>query len=202
MGARQWVGMVAVVGVVFAAALAGFATLVPPAGATTASVKCPAAASTSPPVSAGAVQWEFGQLGSAVPANSSVSSSWTRGSGSWSGARASGAICSNDSGGGLATRAIVLSVSGSSKLSPQITKLGLLGVGLVLPVTVTATNDAACPRRTSGSVTLFASYYSVHRDSIVLRFAASCAGHDHVFRGATVHVLIARDGHQVNTTGA
>ncbi len=183
------------------AALAG-AALVPAAGASASvtAVKCPAAASTAPPSSAVAVQWEFSQIGSPTPANPSVSSSWTRGSGSWSAARASGTVCSNAGGGGMATRELVLAVSGASKLSPQTTKLGLLGVGIVLPVTVTATNDTACPRGTVGSVTLFASYYAVHRDSIALHFAPACADHDLVFTGASVHVLIARDGHQVNST--
>lgn len=146
------------------------------------------------------MQWEFSQIGSPTPANPSVSSSWTRGSGSWSAARASGTICSNDGGGGMTTRNLVLAVSGASKLSPQTTKLGLLGVGIVLPVSVTATNDAACPRGTAGSVTLFASYYAVHRDSIALHFAPACADHDLVFTGASVHVLIAHDGKQVNST--
>jgi hypothetical protein len=100
----------------------------------------------------------------------------------------------------MATRDLVLAVSGASKLSPQSTKLGLLGVGIVLPVAVTATNDAACPRGTVGSVTLFASYYALHRDSITLHFAPACADHDLVFTGASVHVLIARDGKQVNST--
>jgi hypothetical protein len=40
---------------------------------------------------------------------------------------------------------------------------------------------------------------SVHRDSIVLHFAAACASHDHTFTGSIVHVLIARNGAQVNT---
>ena len=190
------------IGVIVVAALAGAAALVPAAGASASAtaVKCPAAAATAPPSSAVAVQWEFSQIGSPTPANAAVSSSWTRGSGSWSAARASGTICSNDSGAGMATRELVLAVSGASKLSPQSTKLGLLGVGIVLPVAVTATNDAACPRGTVGSVTLFASYYGLHRDSITLHFAPACADHDLVFTGASVHVLIARDGKQVNST--
>lgn len=170
--------------------------------AAAASVSCPAGASAPATVPAPAVQWEFSELGSPTPASSAVSSSWTRGGGSWSAGRAAGTICSNDSGGGLATRELVLKVSGSSKLSPQITKLGMLGVQIVLPVTVTATNDTDCPRGTSGSVTLFASYYGVHKDSIVLHFAAACSGHDHTFTGSIVRVLIARGGHQVNTASA
>jgi len=190
------------IGLVVAAALAGGAALVlaAGAGASATAVKCPAAASTAPPSSAVAVQWEFSQIGSPTPTNPSVSSSWTRGSGSWSAARATGTICSNDSAAAAATRELVLAVSGASKLLPQTTRLGLLGVAIVLPVTVTATNDAACTRGTAGSVTLFASYYAVHRDSIALHFAPACADHDLVFTGATVHVLIARDGHQVNST--
>ena len=124
------------------------------------------------------------------------------GQGSWSSGRASGTICTEDKGGGLPTRNLVLRVSGSSTLSPKITKLGLPGVGIVLPVTVSATDDAACPRGTPGSVTLFASYYSVHRDSIVMHFASACSSHDHSFTGTIVHVEIARNGHQVNTAGA
>ncbi len=96
----------------------------------------------------------------------------------------------------------MLRVSGSSTLSPKITKLGLPGVGIVLAVRVAGTDDGACPLGTPGSVTLFASYYSVHRDSIVLHFAAACSSHDHSFTGAIVHVEIARNGHQVNTAGA
>ena len=69
-------------------------------------------------------------------------------------------------------------------------------------MTVSASDDAACPRGTPGSVTLFASYFAVHRDSIVLHFASPCASHDHRFTATTVHVLIARNGHQVNTAGA
>jgi hypothetical protein len=113
-----------------------------------------------------------------------------------------GTICSNDSGGGAAGRNIVLSVSGPSRLSPKIMKLGLAGVGIALPVTVSGSNDSACPAGSGGTVTLFASYYSVHRDSIVLHFSSACADHDHTFTGSIVHVLIARDGRQVNTTRA
>jgi hypothetical protein len=49
-------------------------------------------------------------------------------------------------------------------------------------------------------VTLFASYYSVHRDSIALHFTGACAAHDHTFTGAIVKVLISRNGAQVNST--
>ena len=51
-------------------------------------------------------------------------------------------------------------------------------------------------------MTLFASYYGVHRDSIVVHFASACSSHDHSFSGTIVHVEIARNGQQVNTAGA
>jgi hypothetical protein len=182
------------------AAIAGLAGM--PAAAATAraaSVHCPAAASTAPANAPAAVQWEFSQLGPPTPASSTVSTSWTRGAGSWTGGRAAGTICTNDSGRGVASRDLVLTVSGGSKLSPKITRLGLLGVGLVLPVTVSSSDDPACPRGTGGQVTLFASYYGVHRDSIALSFASACGDHDHAFTGAQVHILIASDGHQVDS---
>jgi hypothetical protein len=94
----------------------------------------------------------------------------------------------------------VLAVAGASTLSPRITKLGYLGVGLVIGVRVSATDDAACAKGTKGTVTMFASYYSVHRDLIVLRFGAACADHDHSFTGTAVHLEISRSGAQVNST--
>lgn len=139
------------------------------------------------------LQWTFSEYGAPT------ASSWTLGKGTWNDGSASGKICTLNKGGGLPTRRLVLSMSGTSQVLPHITKFGLLGVGMVLPVTVSASDDAACPRGTNGSVTLFASYYSVHRDSIVLHFASACASHDHTFTGSIVHVLIARNGAQVNT---
>jgi hypothetical protein len=178
--------------------VAATATLAPSTGATTTAVRCPASVATS----AGPVQWLFSALGAPTSGSAKVNWSWTRGGGSWNTGRASGTICSEDKGGGLPARNLVLRVSGSSTLSPMITKLGLLGVGIVLPVSVSASDDASCPRGTPGSVTLFASYYSIHRDSIVMHFAPACASHDHSFGGTIVHVEIARNGHQVSTASA
>ena len=192
---RRPVGLIAVAAV---AAVAAAATFAPSTGATTTAVRCPASVASS----AGPVQWLFSELGAPSSTSATVNWSWTRGGGSWSAGRASGTICSTDKGGGLATRNLVLRVSGTSTLSPMITKLGLLGVGIVLPVSVSASDDARCPRGTPGSLTLFASYYSVHRDSIVMHFAPACASHDHSFGGTIVHVEIARDGHQVNSASA
>lgn len=159
-------------------------------------VSCPASASAS----AGPVQWIFSQLGKPTPASPSLSWSWTRGKGSWSAGAATGTICVQDKGGGPPSRNLVLTVSGSSSLAPNIVRFGLPGVGLTLPVTVAASDDSACPRRARGTVTLFASYYSVHRDSASLHFKGACADHDHTFTGATVHVEISRNGAQVNSS--
>ncbi len=169
------------------------------AAASHKAVSCPAAATSAPAVVAGAVQWEFSEIGPPAPAVATVSSSWTRGSGTWMGARAAGAICSSDSGPGAPGRDIVLHVAGAAKLSPQVTRLGLLGVAITLGVTVAASDDGACAAGTAGTVALFASYYGVRRDSISLHFAAACSDHDHTYTGAAVHVLIARAGHQVSS---
>jgi hypothetical protein len=188
-------------GFVVAAAMAGAlgSSAAVAAAAREASVKCPGAASSAPAASTTSVVWEFSELGPPTPAGVSVTSSWTRGAGIWSSGEARGTICSNDTVTGMASRDLVLTVSGASELSPQITRLGMLGVAIALPVSVSASNDAACARGTPGTLTLFASYYGVHRASIVLHFASACADHDHTFTGAAVRVLIARDGRQVST---
>jgi hypothetical protein len=174
------------------------AAVVAPADGAAAKVVCPASAAAAAATPAGPVQWAFSVLGAPSAGGAGASSSWTRGNGTWNKARASGTICSNDSGSAIPHRDLVLKVAGSSKLSPMITRLGLLGVGIVLAVTVSATDDAACRAGTRGTVTLFASYYSVHRDSIALHFSGGCADHDHTFTGSIVRVLITRNGAQVN----
>ena len=87
-----------------------------------ATVHCPPLATTTPP---GAVQWIFSVLGPPQPPSGATTTSWTRGQGSWSTGRATGAICANDTGGGH--RDIVLAPAGASTLSPQIKRAGLLG---------------------------------------------------------------------------
>jgi hypothetical protein len=180
-----------------AIAVAGAVATLAVSGAAAGAVACPASASA---VSSGPVQWEFSVIGAPTAGAAGVTSSWTRGRGSWSGGTASGTICSDDSGPGLPKRDLVLRVSGASTLSPQITRYGLEGVGIVLPVTVSASDESACPKGTHGSLTLFASYYSVHKDSIALRFSGGCSDHNHTFTGAVVKVLISRSGAQVNST--
>lgn len=190
MRARRQLGVAAVV-----AAIAVAAAIAQASASAAGSVICPASVA-----SAGPVQWVFTQLGAPTPPSSSLSWSWTHGNGIWSAGRASGTICSEDKGGGAPTRRVVFTVAGASTLSPRITKLGYLGVGLVIGVRVRATDDAACAKGTKGTVTMFASYYSVHRDLIVLRFAAACADHDHSFTGTAVRLEISRSGAQVNST--
>lgn len=178
----------------------GVASALAFAGGAAASVTCPASASApTTSTTAGAVQWEFSVIGAPTAGASGVTSSWTRGNGTWNGGKATGTICSEDKGS-FARRDLVLNASGSSVLVPKTTRLGLLGVSIVVPVTVSASDDTACPTGTHGAVTLFASYYSVHRDSIALHFTGACAAHDHTFTGAIVKVLITRDGAQVNST--
>lgn len=180
---------------VVSALVAGAAALGGAAGAS-ASVSCPASAASS----LGPVQWTFGVIGAPTSGASGVTNSWTRGNGTWNGGSASGTICTNDKGSGIPKRDLVLKVAGASTLSPKITRYGLLGVGIALPVTVTATDDSACPTGSRGTVTLFASYYSTHKDSIALHFTGACAAHDHTFTGTLVKVEIQRNGAQVNST--
>ena len=59
-------------------------------------------------------------------------------------------------------------------------------------------DDLSCPVASHGSVTLFASYYEEHRDSLKLRFADNCATYADTFAGQMLSALIAEDGHQVN----
>jgi hypothetical protein len=144
------------------------------------------------------VQWAFSVIGAPTAGVSGVKSSWTRGNGGWNTGKATGTICSEDKGS-FARRDLVLKVSGNSLLVPKTTRLGMAGVSIVLPVTVSASDDASCPTATKGTVTLFASYYSVHTDAIVLHFTGACAAHDHTFTGTIVKVLITRNGAQVNS---
>jgi hypothetical protein len=159
------------------------------------SVTCPASAADS----LGPVQWAFTGLGAPSASRAGVTNSWFRGTGTWSNGAAHGTICADDQGGGAPKNRVVLETSSApSALTPHITKLGLLGVGLTIPVTVTATSDASCAKGTAGTVTLFASYYGVHKDSLVAHFAAACRDHDLTFTGSDLHVEISRNGAQVN----
>jgi hypothetical protein len=145
------------------------------------------------------VQWAFTETGPPSGAHPGIASSYTHGRGNWSGGHATGTACHEDSlTGGHGSRELVLKIAGSAKLSPGITRMGLPGVGLELKGTVSASNDPECATGTHGTVTLFASYHSIHSDSLQLRFTGGCADHDHTYTGSQLHVLITRGGAQVN----
>ena len=182
--------------IAFAAALAAAAALATGSAASARTVTCPASAASS----LGPVQWAFTGLGAPSASGAGIRNSWFRGNGTWNAGRAVGTICADDSGGGRPKSRIVLRVSGASTLSPGIVKLGLKGVGIVIPVRVSATDDHACPAGTTGTITLFASYYSVHRDSMAAHFHGGCADHDLTFTGMVLRVEIQRNGAQVNSS--
>jgi len=160
-------------------------------------VQCPLKTGTP---SGGHVQWAFTESGAPSGRHPGIRTSYTHGRGTWTAGRATGTVCSQDSLSGGGSRDLVLPVAGRAKLSPRIIRLGKLGVSLVVPVRISASDDSACVVGTHGTVTLFASYYAVHNDSVSLHFARGCADHDHRYTGSGVHVLIAHDGAQVNST--
>jgi hypothetical protein len=176
-------------------ALVALVLVVSPATAESGQVACPLKPGSP---SGGDVQWAFSDSGR--PDGNAVNSSYVHGRGSWTSGRATGTACTTDSPTKAAgVRDLVLAVSGTSKLIGRVTQGGLLGVRIVLPVTVRASDDQTCATGSSGTITLFASYSSVHRDTMQIHFSASCAGHNLSYRGSALHVYIARHGAQVNT---
>lgn len=166
-----------------------------PASAKSGHVTCPLQPGAP---SGGDVQWAFSDSGR--PVGNAVTASYVHGRGSWTSGRATGTACATDSlskGGGV--RDLVLAVGGKSKLTGRVTQGGLPGVRLVLPVKVSASDDKACAKGATGTMTLFASYYSVHRDTMQIQFNSRCTGHDRSYSGSDLHVYIARHGAQVTT---
>jgi hypothetical protein len=149
--------------------------------------------------SGGDVQWGFSETGPPSSRHQGIRSSYTHGRGNWTNGRASGVVCSQDSLTNGPARNLVLSVAGTAKLSPRVTELGLLGVRLMLTVRVTASDDGGCATGTHGTITLFASYYAIHRDALTLHFVGGCAAHNLAYASPRLHVLITRHGAQVNT---
>ncbi len=164
--------------------------------ASTESATCPLKASS---VSPSGDAWAFTQAGPPSTPHPGITSSYTHGRGTWTDGHGSGTICTEDSATGHPSHELVLAVAGSSRISPRITHMGRLGVGLALKVTVSASDDEACPVGTRGTVTLFASYYQEHHDSLQLRFSGGCGSYDYTYSGSQLHMLIADDGHQVNS---
>jgi len=183
--------------VVWGCVVAATAVIAAAAGAKPADrAQCPL---TTGLPSGGDVQWAFTETGAPNDRHPGISSSYTHGRGSWRGGRANGTVCSQDVLTRGPSRNLVLGVGGPAMLTAKVTELGLLGVRLVLPVRVSASDDGTCATGTRGTVTLFASYFAIHRDSLSLHFAAPCADHNHVYTGSRLHVLIARGGAQVNS---
>jgi hypothetical protein len=167
----------------------------PAAGAATDPAACPLKASSQTP---SGEAWAFTQTGPPSSPHPGVTSSYTHGRGTWSSGHGSGTICNEESVSGKPSENLVLAVAGSAHVSPRITRLGHLGAGLVLRVTVSASDDVSCPSGTAGTVTLFASYYQEHRDSLQLHLGGGCSAFDYTYTGPALHVLIADDGRQVN----
>jgi hypothetical protein len=147
----------------------------------------------------GDVQWAFTESGAPSDKHKGIKTSYTHGRGNWTSGKTTGKACSQDTLTKGPGRNLVLSAAGKAKLTGRVTQSGLLGVRLVVPLKVSASDDSACAVGTRGTVTLFASYFSVHRDTAALHFAKACADHDHHFSGSSLHVLITRHGAQVNT---
>ncbi len=184
---------VAAVGV-FASALPGGAA--PAAAAAPAdSARCPLrSSSTIPPGEA----WAFRETGAPSTPHPGIASSYIHGRGDWGGGLGSGTICQEETLSGGPSRNIVLTVAGPSRISPRVTRLDHLGVGLALDVSVAASDDPTCSLGTRGMVSIFASYYEGHHDSVQLHFGGGCAAYDATFLGSQLYAVIANNGHQVN----
>jgi hypothetical protein len=70
--------------------------------------------------------------------------------------------------------------------SHHAVRFGVPGNIVKTVVRVTRTSDANCPVGTRGTLTVFASYNNVHRDSVELSFPAACKGHRHRYSGPSV----------------
>lgn len=176
-------------------AVAGILAASGSAGAA-AKVKCPirASASSSP------VEWAFTESAAPSGAHKGIASSYTHGRGLWRNGKAGGTVCHADQlSASKGSQNLVLGMAGTSKLLPRVNRKGLLGVELTLKVKVSASDDSACPVGTIGTVTLFASYFETHRDTLALSFIGGCADHDHRYSSGSLHVLITRKGAQVNS---
>ncbi len=162
-----------------------------------AQASCPLKPGGSP--SGGDVQWAFSQSGAPTDKHPKIKSSYTHGRGNWTSGKTTGKACSQDTLSKGAPRNLVFSAAGKAKLTGRVTQSGLLGVRLVVPLRVSASDDSACAPGTRGTATLFASYFSIHHDTLSLHFGKGCTGHNHRYGGSSMHVLITRHGAQVNT---
>jgi hypothetical protein len=163
--------------------------------ASTGAVKCPLRPSSSIP---SGEAWAFTVNGRSSPPLPGISSTYTHGRGAWTGGHGSGTICSQNSVAGHAPRDFVLKVGGGARASGGITRAGRRGAGIVLNVSVLASDDERCLPGARGIVVLFASYYQGHHDIVQLRLSGGCAAYDATYVGPQVVALIARNGRQVN----
>jgi hypothetical protein len=124
---------------------------------------------------------------------SAAAGSYAHGRGSLQGEHAGGAICQVDRVAGSPDRQIIVSI-GHGAVTPEhaVTVGGVLGNEMRLPVHVVSTTDPRCKVGTNGTVTLFASYNGVHRDSVRFAFPKACARHDHIYSGSGVVALVPR----------
>jgi hypothetical protein len=142
--------------------------------------------------------WAFTESAPPATPRSGVTSSYVHGRGTWAGGHGAGTICAQESVGGQTSHDLVLTLVGAARLSPQITRLRHLGAGLVLNVKVAASDNQSCSVGERGTVTLFASYYEQHDDSVALALKGDCSSYRYTYTGSQVHVLIADNGRQVN----
>ena len=161
------------------------------AGTSTDLARCPLKPSSTIP---SGEAWAFTANGVPTSPRAGVTSTYTHGRGTWANGRGTGTICTEAGGAGHAAGKLVLAVAGGAAISTEITRLGHLGVGLVLHLTVGASEDPACPSGEHGTLTLFASYFQGHFDSAQFRFTGACSSYDYRFAGKRLSVLIARNG--------
>jgi hypothetical protein len=160
-----------------------------------ASARCPLKSTSSIPAGDA---WAFHDTAAPSSPHAGINSSYVHGRGNWGGGHGSGTICLQVSSSGGASHELVIIVEGSARVHPGVTRLEHRGVQLALHMNVAASDDPSCPVGSTGSVTLFASYYEQHRDSLQLRFGSRCATYADTFAGPRLSALIADNGHQVN----
>ncbi len=190
---KRLAGLLAAVGLALIVGSSG-AAAADASGSAGGEAACPLkAASTIPSGEA----WAFTETGAPSSPHPGIASSYTHGRGTWANGRGTGTICNEDSASGHPSHNLVLAVAGAARVSREITRLGHLGVGLVLELAVAASDDPACTPGTKGTATLFASYFQEHHDSVALRFSGGCSAYDYTYSGSEVHVVIADDGRAV-----
>ncbi len=193
---RRWPARSRIAAALLATGMCALAGMAPATGAASADpAHCPLQSTASvPPGDA----WAFHDTALPASPHAGVASSYIHGRGSWAGGRGSGTICQQHGAASGPAHNIVLSAEGSASVSPRVMRLGHLGVTVSLHAKVAASDDPACVPATAVAVTIFASYYEGHYDSLQLHFSGSCSAYDATFSGPALYALIAADGRQVN----